>query len=583
LLNRIMTALATHPSPLFTPDSVPQYPADSIFVDYVVSGERSAAAVLKGTSTLCELIVVAPDGTARRITADFAAALNSYGSNHRVYYDALFARAVETRNALPGPSTFDDLRIALHLLNENEDWDYVRFTDHVRESYEGAEFIPGASPMDPMAPAQLIRRYVEQRRPLATIEDQGLDFVYRHIELPLVEPVSAMQRRGLPVDPNVLGQIRDEYTTKTDIARQQVCEIVGCPLNLNSYPEVSTYLYRTLRLPVLVRTDNGNPAIDDAALTALEGQHPVIQSLRRYRAAKVVYDAANALERQIVPGESRIVPRLDPQGATTGRFTCREPNLQALPPELLPAIRAREGYMLIEADFSQIELRVLAELSRDESLVEAFRSNADIHARTASYIYGVDERYASAAQRDMGKAVNFGIIFGQSAFSLAEQLGMWEHEMDDFIYRFFCGYRGVSRWIREIETVAARDGYSLTHYCRRRRPAGLGRGFASRGILRQTVNAVIQGTAADIMKMALVRAHQALPAGCSLLLTVHDSLLVEVPSADVDEAAAVLRQATEFPPPEFAVPLKVTIRSGRTWAECKEAGHAMRLEMADAA
>jgi DNA polymerase-1 len=198
-------------------------------------------------------------------------------------------------------------------------------------------------------------------------------------------------------------------------------------------------------------------------------------------------------------------------------------------------------------------------------------------------IYGVPEESVTSDQRRVGKAVNFGIIYGQTAFSLAEQLGMSEHQMDNLIYRFFRGYRGISRWVPEIETVAARDGYALTHYCRRRRPEGLGDGFGTPGALRRAVNAAIQGTAADIMKMAIVRVHEALPGGCSLLLTVHDSLLVEVPSADVDEAAAVLRHVMECPPPDFGVPLKVNIRTGRTWAVCKEAGKEDRLEMATAA
>ena len=240
---------------------------------------------------------------------------------------------------------------------------------------------------------------------------------------------------------------------------------------------------------------------------------------------------------------------------------------------------ARSG---LEADYSQIELRVLAELSQDAALLDAFATDIDVHARTAGLICGVPEEAVSADQRRVGKAVNFGIIYGQSVTSLADQLGIPEDEADQAIYRFFRGHAGVARWVSQIEQEAANDGYVLTHYCRRRRPAGLGRGFGSPGTLRQAVNAVIQGTAADIMKMAIVRAHEALPSGCSLLLTVHDSLLVEAPSGDLERVSEELRQAMEQAPLDFCTPLKVNLRTGSTWAECKETGHDMQLELAAA-
>ena len=275
----------------------------------------------------------------------------------------------------------------------------------------------------------------------------------------------------------------------------------------------------------------------------------------------------------MIGDEACVIGRLDPQGATTGRFSCCEPNLQALPPELLPAIAARPGHRLLEVDFSQIELRVLAELSRDRALLEAFHHGVDVHARTAGMIYGISEQLVSHDQRQVGKGVNFGIIFGQTPWGLARALQIGEQEAAAAIESFFRGYCYVRPWIDQIESFATANGYVLTHYCRRRRLATrLNNPNEAQAALREAVNAVIQGTAADIVKMAVTRVHWALPASCRLLLCVHDSVLIEVPEAETEAVGLLVQETMELAPLDFTLPLKVSVHTGETWADSKAAG-----------
>jgi DNA polymerase I len=366
-----------------------------------------------------------------------------------------------------------------------------------------------------------------------------------------------------------LTDLHDGHAAQRDIAHYQVCEIAGRPINVNSPDSVSAFLFDDLKLPCAKSTRSGNRSTDDEALESLIDQHPVIELIRRHRRHQIVASAAAGLLSCIAPGEQRVVGRLDPQGATTGRFSCSEPNLQGLPADLLAAIVAPPGHQLIEADYSQIELRVLAALSQDQRLLDAFQNDADVHAQTASMVFSVPPESISDAQRRIGKDVNFGIIFGQTPVGLANKLRVREDEAASAIERFFAGYPAVRPWIQQTETFAATHGFVQTLYGRRRRLVGLYDPTASRGILRQAVNAVIQGTAADILKMALARVYRGLRNSSRALLTVHDSILLEAPDREVEDIEPVLRDLMEQAPPGFTLPLKVRIHSGRSWAECK--------------
>ena len=246
-----------------------------------------------------------------------------------------------------------------------------------------------------------------------------------------------------------------------------------------------------------------------------------------------------------------------------------------MPPELKAAFIADEGHVLIEADFSQIELRVLAHFSQEPAFLAAFSgddSEVDLHRRTAALALGIDEADVTVEQRNtIGKGINFGIIYGLTPHGLAQTLSIDVDQADDFIAAFFDGYPAIGQWQQAVEQQVIRDGEVRTLYGRRRHlPDVRSRNKdAKQRALRQAVNTIIQGTAADINKLALARLHRALPEYCRLLLTVHDSVLVEVPEDQAGPAGRLVQRVMQSPPPEFTVPLVVDVSSGRCWADCK--------------
>ena len=242
-------------------------PANAIIVDYVVDGPRNAAAVYSGRCTLRGMAIVDQNGNPQFFAENLAAILNSQGATHRIYHDALFARAIETRHGLTPPATFDDLRIMGHLLDENLSCEFgdlqARWFAETRTSSTTGTVRPTVS--TPAVSAELLRRTLAECRPLDQITGQGLGFVYEQVELPLVEPVRAMLEHGVPIDNPLMQQIQESRRTQLEIARYRVSEIAGRELNVDSYPELSSFLFQELRLPVLLVTDNGNPSTGDSA------------------------------------------------------------------------------------------------------------------------------------------------------------------------------------------------------------------------------------------------------------------------------------------------------------------------------
>jgi len=267
---------------------------------------------------------------------------------------------------------------------------------------------------------------------------------------------------------------------------------------------------------------------------------------------------------------------LDPLGTPTGRFTCRNPELQAVPAKLKQAFIADQDHVLIEADFSQIELRVLAHFSQDPAFLQAFSGGdceVDLHRRTAALALDIDEADVTVEQRNtIGKRINFGISYGLTPHGLAEQLSLDTDTAQDFIHAFFAGYPGIQHWQQAVQQQVIRDGHVRTLYGRRRHlPDVWSKNKATQQqALRQAVNTIIQGTAADINKMALARLHRALPESCRLLLTVHDSVLLEVPKGEAAETGRLVKRVMQTPPPEFPVPLVVAVRCGDCWRTASE-------------
>jgi DNA polymerase I-like protein with 3'-5' exonuclease and polymerase domains len=322
-------------------------------------------------------------------------------------------------------------------------------------------------------------------------------------------------------------------------------------------------VYEQIELPVIVPTLSmtlaGVPFNPDTLERLADREGPI-------RAC------AGALLRHVQP-DGRIYADLDPLGAVTGRYSCRDPNLQGLPAAILAAVEASPGHLVMEADVSQCELRVLAHFSQDPRLLAAYRDrDVDLHVQTAAAALGIAEQQVTEEQRNrIGKQVNFAIVYGMTADGLAQKLAISPNEAQGLLDGYFATYSGVQRWLAQVQAVAHKDRQVSTLSGRRRRLPEIrsrdpGEVAAAR---RHAVNTIIQGSAADLLKLALIRLRDSLPDEVRMLLSVHDSVLLAVPEPLVEGTRQVVVEVMESTPVGFAVPLKVDIHTGATWADCK--------------
>ena len=472
------------------------------------------------------------------------------------------ALAVEARNGLPSPATvddIDDIHTMLFLLYAEDpvkaDNPAIARANHVRVAIDRVN--------NPLA---LQARLSQQ------IAAAGMRPLYREIEMPTLVPVLAMTLGGVRVNRSVLESIKHSRQTQMKIARRQLQEIAGRPINPDSAPELVCHLYEDLALPVHAYTPNGNPSTSMAALEPLADQCPAIPVVLRYMEHKSVRDGAVVLLAHAQPS-GLVYAELDPLGASTGRFSCSKPNLQGLAAPVRAAVEAQPGFTLLEADVNQCELRVLTHLSQDERLLAAYAGDADVHCETASAVLDIPVDEVTPEQRKrFGKEINFAIVYGMSSEGLAQQIGVPADEAQALLDAHFAAYHGVRRWIDDVHNFVRARGYVHTLYGRRRELPGVRSsdyGDVSRA-LRQAVNGVVQGTAADLLKLALIRLKETLPAEVHMLLPVHDSVLLEVPETMVEETRQIVAATMEAAPAGFGVPLRVDIHTGRTWADCKQ-------------
>jgi DNA polymerase-1 len=398
---------------------------------------------------------------------------------------------------------------------------------------------------------------------LAQIDAQDLGYVYRQIELPVAIPTAAMSLSGIRVNVEVLEGIRDSHEVQVEIARRRFQDIADPRINLDSSSEVADYLLDELNLPVPPRTNN-------AALRPLAGAHRAVPIIIAYQEHKAVRDAAQALLSHRTP-DGQVYAQLDPLGTATGRFSCSRPNLLGLAAPVLQAIEASPGCLLLEADYSQMELRVLAHFSQDAALLHAFQHDEDLHRRTAARVLGIAEEAVNVEQRGLGKTLNFAIVFGMTAVGLADELGRTPQEAEELLAAYHRTYPGIAAWVAAVHEQVAATGEVRTLYGRRRYLPNISSTYDYQvaAARRQAVNTVIQGTAADLLKLALVRLNETLPEKVRMLLPVHDSVLLEVPAELEDETRRIVVEAMQAAPPGFTIPLKVDVTTGRTWAECK--------------
>lgn len=405
----------------------------------------------------------------------------------------------------------------------------------------------------------------------------GLDALFTQVELPLTAVLSRMERTGIRIDESVLKELSVTYERDLTRIAAEIHTLAGESFQIGSPKQLQRILFEKLKLPAGRRTKTGF-STDEEVLEQLAAQHELpARILAHRRLAKLRSTYVDALPPLVHPATGRIHPTFVQTGAATGRLSCTNPNVQNIPIRTPEGARIREAFVpaegcrLLSADYSQVELRILAHYSGDESLIDAFRRGEDIHRRTWAEVAGKAPADVTADERARAKAVNFGIVYGSSAFGLASQLGIASGEAQAMIDAYFERYRGVRRFLDETITAAARDGFVRTLLGRRRYLPDLrSRNRTLRSAAeRMAVNTVIQGTAADLIKKAMVEV-DALLGGAGLrsrmILQVHDELVLEVPEAELDRVRdEVPRCMQEIL--ALRVPLLVEAGVGRSWRE----------------
>ncbi len=414
----------------------------------------------------------------------------------------------------------------------------------------------------------LLRRRLEQ--------EQLLD-LYRALEMPLVPVLARMEQRGILVDAQHLETISLDLEKQLEREVAEIYRLAGKKFNVQSPKQLAQVLFEDLGLPVVKRTKTG-PSTDMSVLERLAAEHPIADHLLAYRSlAKLKGTYVDALPRLIHPQTGRIHTSFNQTVTATGRLSSSDPNLQNIPVRTGEGKRIREafvappGMLLLSADYSQIELRVLAHYSQDENLLAAFREDADVHRRTAAEVFGVAPQAVSPEMRRQAKAINFGIIYGMGPYGLARQLRISSKSAKAAIERYFERYRGVRRFIEATIEKAREQGYSQTLLGRKRAIPELG--SRNQTIRRQgerlAVNTTVQGTAADLIKKAMIDIDRAMGSDdsrCAMLLQVHDELVFEVAREELETVKALVREKMEGVWP-LTVPLKVDLGWGANWAE----------------
>ena len=402
--------------------------------------------------------------------------------------------------------------------------------------------------------------------------------VFRDIEMPLVPVLSDMERTGVKVDVEMLKRQSRELAERMLEIERQAHELAGEPFNLGSPKQIQAILYDKLALPVLARTPKGAPSTNEAVLQELALDYPLPRLILDYRSvSKLKSTYTDKLPAQVDPVTGRVHTSYHQAVAATGRLSSSDPNLQNIPVRTEEGRRIRKAFVaepgcrIVAADYSQIELRIMAHLSGDEGLLAAFSAGDDIHRTTAAEVFGVAPDDVSVEQRRSAKAINFGLIYGMSAFGLARQLGIERGEAQDYVNRYFERYPGVKAYMEKTREQAREKGYVETLFGRRLYlPEIRARNAQRRQAAERTaINAPMQGTAADIIKRAMIRVHDWIGGGeCDLrmIMQVHDELVFEVAEADIEKAVAAIRPRMEGAA-ELAVPLVVDIGTGVNWDE----------------
>ncbi len=410
------------------------------------------------------------------------------------------------------------------------------------------------------------------------LEKNGMTGLYNEIELPLCDVLYRMEKRGIAVDEQQLQQFGQMLSERIDDCEKLIYSYSDGVFNINSTKQLGELLFDKLGLPPVKKTKTGYSTNADV-LEKLKNKHPIIPAIMDYRMlTKLKSTYADGLMK-VICEDGRIRTTFQNLVTATGRLSSTEPNLQNIPvrtdlgAEIRKMFVPKEGCVLVDADYSQIELRVLAHIADDKAMQEAFCGGLDIHTATAAQVFGVPMEIITSLQRRHAKAVNFGIVYGISEFSLAEDIGVSRYEAKDYIESYLANYSGVRTYMKQVVADAREIGYTQTLYGRRRYiPELKSSNFNIRsGAERITLNTPIQGTAADIIKLAMIRVEKALNEHypeAQLLLQVHDELIVECPEAIAPQVAELVSREMQQVA-ALKVPLTAEAKYGKSWYDAK--------------
>lgn len=429
-----------------------------------------------------------------------------------------------------------------------------------------------------VADAEVVVRLIPVLR--KELEACGATRLMEEMEMPLVEVLADMEMAGIPLDTDFLAQMSSELESDLSAVEAEIFDAVGEPFNLNSPQQLSQALFETLALAPPARTrrtSSGFYSTSASVLEEMRGDHPVVDLVLSYRElAKLKSTYVDALPQQVNPDTLRVHTSYNQTGSVTGRIASSDPNLQNIPIRTEIGRRVRHafvsdpGTVLLSVDYSQVELRIVAHIAEDQAMRGAFLASQDIHAATAAAIYDVPIETVTSEQRRHAKAINFGLIYGMSPFGLTQTTGLTLAEAEDFVEAYFEQFPGIQRYLHQTRKTAAEQGYVETLQGRRRYFRRL-RHRENRNIRnreeREAVNAPIQGTAADIIKIAMRQVYDRLETSglnARMLLQVHDELLLECEEAQVEECAALVQRTMEEAY-QLSVPLATEARFGDNW------------------
>ena len=465
----------------------------------------------------------------------------------------------------------------------------LEFLDHTMTSYEDLcgkgkqqlpyDVVPIGCARDYSCEDADVTWQLEQRfRP--QLEAQQIDELYRDVEIPLLGVLAEMEWTGVEIDRAWFASLKERFARERQRVEREIYQSAGGEFNINSNPQLREVLFERLQLPIIKRTATG-PSTDASVLQELaEAGHELPVLLMEYRElSKLESTYIDALPALVNPHTGRLHTSFNQTVAATGRLSSSEPNLQNIPirRELGRDIRRgfvpRKGWVLLAADYSQIELRLLAHLSGDPAFVHAFRSGGDIHRQTAALIFDVPITAVTSEMRSRAKTINFATIYGQGPHALSRQLKISHAEAKEFIERYFERFQQVRQYLDSMVEFAREHGYVETIFRRRRYiPELRDRNFNIRAFGERTAaNSPIQGSAADLIKIAMIRIHERLFAerlSARMLLQVHDELVFEVPGPEMDIVTALVREEMEHAA-DLSVPLVVDVGSGGNWLETK--------------